>query len=72
VINVFVDGKRYYAYDKSTNDLAWPFTRPQNILLNLAVGGGWGGQEGIDPTLENHQYIIDYVRVYETEKLDGI
>jgi hypothetical protein len=29
------------------------------------VGGGWGGAKGIDPQWESHQYILDYVRVYE-------
>ena len=65
VIYGLVDGERYYTYDKNANDLEWPFFNPQNIILNLAVGGGWGGAKGIDPQWESHQYIIDYVRVYE-------
>ena len=27
---------------------AWPFTRPYQLILNLAVGGDWGGSKGID------------------------
>ena len=26
----------------------WPYDLPQYLLLNIAVGGYWGGQEGID------------------------
>lgn len=65
VIYGLVDGERYYTYDKNADDLEWPFHQAQNIILNLAVGGGWGGAKGIDENWENHQYIIDYVRVYE-------
>ena len=65
VIYALLDGERYYTYDKNANELEWPFFNPQNIILNLAVGGGWGGAKGIDPQWESHQYILDYVRVYE-------
>ena len=34
---MFVDGNRYYTYDKRANELEWG--RPQNIILNLAMGG---------------------------------
>ncbi len=60
-----LDGVHYYTYDKTANDLEWPFDQPQNIILNLAVGGGWGGAKGIDPTYQKHRYVIDYVRVYQ-------
>jgi len=66
VIYISVDGTRFYTYDKTADELEWPFGKPQNIILNLAVGGGWGGKQGIDESWENHQLLIDYVRVYET------
>ena len=65
VIHCFVDGERYYTYDKVANDLEWPFYQAQNIILNLAIGGGWGGAKGIDESTIKHQYIVDYVRVYQ-------
>ncbi len=65
VIYGLVDGVRYYTYDKNTNELEWPFNNPQNIILNLAIGGGWGGAKGIDPQFNEHEFIIDYVRVYQ-------
>jgi beta-glucanase (GH16 family) len=42
----------------------WPFDQPQYLLLNLAVGGSWGGQKGIDDSALPAELLIDYVRVY--------
>ena len=64
-IKCFLDGEHYYTYDKTADSLEWPFFQPQNIILNLAIGGGWGGAKGLDPTLQQQDYIIDYVRVFE-------
>lgn len=40
-----------------------PFTRPQYLLLNLAIGGDNGGT--IDDNAMPMRYEIDYVRVYQ-------
>lgn len=64
-IEGYLDGKKYYTYDKNKDEREWPFFKPQNIIVNLAVGGGWGGARGIDESWKSHQYILDYVRVYE-------
>jgi len=40
-----------------------PFTRPQYLLLNLALGGDNGGT--IDDAAMPMKYEIDYVRVYQ-------
>lgn len=63
-IEGYLDGEHYYTYDKNADELEWPFNNPQAIILNLAVGGGWGGLQGIDESYDSHQYILDYVRVY--------
>jgi beta-glucanase (GH16 family) len=70
-IYISVDGERYYTYDKIADALEWPFGKPQNIILNLAVGGGWGGKKGIDENWDSHQFSVDYVRVYESVNPDG-
>jgi len=64
-IKMFVDGFEYFAYGDTSTELAWPFDKAQNIILNLAMGGGWGGQQGIDPAINSQKMEIDYVRVYE-------
>ena len=35
------------------------------LLLNAAIGGAWGGQQGVDDSIFPQRYYIDYVRVYE-------
>lgn len=60
-----VDGEVYYLYDKNANDREWPFHEPQNIILNLAMGGGWGGALGMDPNVESQIFALDYVRVFQ-------
>ncbi len=44
---------------------AWPFDKRFHVLLNLAVGGDWGGAQGIDDTIFPAAFVIDYVRLYK-------
>ncbi|MCR9290083.1 MAG: family 16 glycosylhydrolase [Bacteroidetes bacterium] len=60
-----VDGKEYFTYNDTSTDLAWPFGKAQNLILNLAMGGGWGGLQGMDETMTSQKFLVDYVRVYE-------
>lgn len=39
------------------------FKKPQYLLLNLALGGDWGGE--IDDSIFPVEYEIDYVRIYQ-------
>lgn len=43
---------------------SWPFDQKFHILLNLAVGGDWGGAQGVDPSIFPQSMEVDYVRVY--------
>ena len=43
----------------------WPFDQPFHILMNIAIGGNWGGMEGIDDSIFPSKMEIDYVRVYK-------
>ncbi|MDA3892117.1 MAG: family 16 glycosylhydrolase [Salinivirgaceae bacterium] len=64
-IYMFFNGEHYFTYEKTDVENSWPFDIPQNIILNLAMGGGWGGAKGIDETITSQKMVIDYVRVYE-------
>ncbi|MGY5450663.1 glycoside hydrolase family 16 protein [Agarivorans sp. MS3-6] len=44
---------------------AWPFDARFHLLLNIAVGGTWGGNNGIDSNIWPQTMIVDYVRVYQ-------
>ena len=43
----------------------WPFDKRFHLLLNLAIGGNWGGAQGIDNTIFPAVFEIDYVRYYK-------
>jgi len=68
-MDFFVDGKKYFTYAKEPNagEDVWPFDQPFYLILNLAIGGAWGGQKGIDDSIFPQRYEIDYVRVYQRE-----
>jgi beta-glucanase (GH16 family) len=64
-IDFFVDSQRYFTFAKENGgEAVWPFDKPQYLILNLAIGGSWGGQQGIDDSVFPARYVIDYVRVY--------
>ena len=43
----------------------WPFDKPFYFLLNVAVGGDWGGKEGVEDSIFPSTMEVDYVRVYQ-------
>ena len=65
-IDFFIDKKKYYSFaNEHKTDAEWPFNKPFHLLLNLAVGGNWGGAKGVDEKSFPQRMEIDYVRVYE-------
>ena len=65
-IETFVDGARYFSFrNEGAGSRTWPFDEPQYLLINLALGGAWGGQQGIDDSRFPHRYLVDYVRLYQ-------
>lgn len=65
-IDVSVDGRTYFTFRNSGNGVReWPFDAEQYLILNVAVGGAWGGQRGIDDGIFPQRFLIDYVRVYQ-------
>ena len=63
------DDKTVHVYTKADpKGVKWVFDKPQYLLLNLAIGGSWGGQQGVDPALFPARYEIDYVRIYGRPK----
>ncbi|WP_276392321.1 glycoside hydrolase family 16 protein [Eudoraea chungangensis] len=45
----------------------WPFSKPFYFLMNIAVGGDWGGIYGVDDTIFPATMEVDYVRVYQVK-----
>ncbi len=64
-LEFFCDDVRYFVFRRESDDIAvWPFAHPHYLKLNLAIGGAWGGQKGIDESLFPHRFEIEHVRYY--------
>ena len=65
-ISLYVDDPPYFTFtNEGTGYKAWPFDKRFHLLLNVAVGGNWGGMQGIDDSIFPRSMIVDYVRVYQ-------
>ena len=65
-IRGFIDGKQYFEFvNDGQGYMHWPFDQKFHILLNVAIGGGWGGQQGVDDSIFPATMQVDYVRVYK-------
>ena len=65
-ILIGIDDRAYMrvANDQPGGAAAWPFTRPFQMILNVAVGGDWGGARGIDDAALPQRMAVDYVRFW--------
>jgi uncharacterized membrane protein YgcG len=64
-LDFFIDSNKVYTFNNDgTGTASWPFSKPEYLLINLAIGGNWGGQHGIDDSIFPRRYYIDYVRYY--------
>lgn len=64
-IDFFFDDQKYHTVK---TDMAGAgddnaFRKPQYVILNLALGGSWGGD--MDDSVLPQKFLVDYVRVYE-------
>lgn len=74
----YVDGVHYHTFAPQTEDVdKWPFKHEFYMILNVAVGGDWGGYclnrrppSCSDPLQFGNPQImeVDYVRVYTLEE----
>ena len=65
-ISFFIDDTRYHVFTNDhTGSKTWPFDKEFHLLLNIAVGGNWGGKFGVDDKIFPQKMEIDYVRVYQ-------
>lgn len=68
-IDFFVDDRKYFTFANTGGGVdEWPFDQPQYLILNTAIGGAWGGRQGIDDSIFPQSFYIDYVRVYERNR----
>lgn len=55
-----IDGKEHYRVKREE---PWPFGRPHQLIISLAVGGSWGGDKGIDDKALPATLEVESVRV---------
>ena len=65
-IKGFIDGVSYFEYVNANNGYtSWPYDKKFFLILNIAVGGDWGGVQGVDNTVFPATLMIDYVKYYK-------
>ncbi|MDN3647230.1 glycoside hydrolase family 16 protein [Pontixanthobacter aestiaquae] len=66
----FDDQPKFLFEKKSSGNARWPFDKNMHLLLNIAIGGDWGGRKGIDNDALPARMEIDHVRVYQLKSKD--
>ncbi|MFM7672413.1 MAG: glycoside hydrolase family 16 protein [Bacteroidota bacterium] len=65
-IEYYLDGKKTFTFSKEIADTRkWPFDQPFHLILNMAIGGDFGGKKGINDAIFPTQMRVDYVRIYQ-------
>ncbi|MEZ4802976.1 MAG: glycoside hydrolase family 16 protein [Gelidibacter sp.] len=64
-IQFFIDDAMVYTFSPELKDEnIWPFDQPFYVILNMAIGGNFGGPD-VNDAIFPQQFIVDYVKVYE-------
>lgn len=71
-IRIYIDGVETTTFGETPplrDSDNWPFNKKFFFILNFAIGGNWGGIQGIDETIFQNPvlYEVDYVRVYQLQ-----
>jgi beta-glucanase (GH16 family) len=65
-LNFYIDAVLYLTFNNENQGWTkWPYNQRNFLILNLAIGGDWGGVQGIDYSQFPDSMSIDYVRVYK-------
>lgn len=64
-IDFYIDDSLFYSFVPENKTVeVWPFDQPFYLILNLAIGGNFGGED-IDDSIFPQEYVVDYIRVYQ-------
>lgn len=64
-IRGYIDNEIVYEFPNQGGSDYWPFDKKFFLILNIAIGGNWGGQQGIDNSIFPALLEIDYIRVFK-------
>lgn len=68
-IRWFLNDQLFHTYyNLGSGNAQWPFDQEFYCILNFAVGGNWGGAQGVDNNIWPQEFQIDYVRVYQKQE----
>ncbi len=65
-MDFYIDNTKYFTLNVTSDYKTWPFDKRFFLILNIAVGGNWGGAQGVDNSVFPAKMLIDYVRVYKS------
>jgi beta-glucanase (GH16 family) len=64
-IDFYVDEVMLYSFNpKNKNESVWPYNQPFYFIINVAIGGNFGGPE-VDDSIFPQEFIVDYIKVYQ-------
>lgn len=64
-MDFFVDDQLVYTYAPNPKTPeSWPFNQPFYLIVNMAVGGNFGGP-AVDDAIFPQEFVVDYIRVYQ-------
>ena len=62
-IEFFVDDQLVYTFNPEVkNERTWPFNKPFYVILNLAIGGNFGGPD-VDDSIFPQEFLINFYKV---------
>lgn len=65
-ITFLINDVQVNKFTRQDNDYkVWPFDHPFHLILNIAIGGDWGGVKGVDDSIFPQRMAVDYVRLYK-------
>ncbi len=76
-IHFSVNGEVYNTYRptdyiENPTFMEWPFDKRMHLILNVAVGGYWGGAEGLNEHEFPQQMVVDYVKFYQSPEINAL
>ena len=64
-IDFYIDKQLFYSFaPENKTRVIWPFDQTFYFIINLAIGGNFGGKE-IDDSIFPEEFTIDYIKVYQ-------
>jgi beta-glucanase (GH16 family) len=76
-MTMYVDGLKIFQYKPTNyrscpNQKIWPFDQSFFLILNIAVGGNWGGVQGVDDSIFPQELNVDYIRIYQSPTITNL